>query len=114
MRRERHFLADIVQSCDLVAKYIDSGQASFMEDVQIQDAVIRRLEIIGEATKSLTERTKRRAPGEPWKQIAGMRDKLIHAYFGVDLEVVWQTVSEELPAFRETVQSLFETHEGNG
>jgi uncharacterized protein with HEPN domain len=102
-----------VKSCDFIAKYIAPGEESFMEDVQIQDAVIRRLEIIGEAAKSLTEHTKRRAPSEPWKQIAGMRDKLIHAYFGVDLEVVWQSVSEELPSFRETVLSLSQTHEGD-
>jgi uncharacterized protein with HEPN domain len=84
-----------------------------MEQTQIQDAVIRRLEIIGEATKNLTKETKQRAPNEPWKEIAGMRDKLIHAYFGVDLEIVWQTASKEIPSFKNAVAQLLNDRETN-
>lgn len=111
MRTEKHYLADIVRACDLVARYISAGEAAFFLNEQIQDAVMRRLEIIGEATKQLTDATKLKAPSEPWKQITGMRDKLIHAYFGVDLDVVWQTASNELPAFRATVARLLSDSE---
>jgi uncharacterized protein with HEPN domain len=65
-----------------------------------QDAVIRELSIIGEATKRLSKRMRNAHRGLPWKEITGMRDKLIHDYFGVDLEVVWHTVKHDLPPLK--------------
>jgi uncharacterized protein with HEPN domain len=72
----------------------------------IQDAVIRNLEIIGEASKNLTEQVKARAGDQPWRKIKGMRDKLIHHYFGVKLDQVWRTASEVLPPFRTAIAEL--------
>ena len=71
-----------------------------------QDATLRKLEVIGQAVKNLSERTKSRQPDIPWKQIAGMRDKVIHDYFGVNLEIVWAVVQKELPKLFVAVAAL--------
>ncbi|MCS6846893.1 MAG: DUF86 domain-containing protein [Anaerolineae bacterium] len=67
-----------------------------MEDAKTQDAVIRNLEIIGEATKHLSKEFRERHPDIPWKSMAGARDRLIHHYFGVNLDIVWRIVTDEL------------------
>jgi len=71
-----------------------------------QDAILRKLEVIGQAVKNLSEAAKREQPEIAWKQIAGMRDKLIHDYFGVNLEIVWAVVEKELPKLRTAVSAL--------
>jgi uncharacterized protein with HEPN domain len=70
--------------------------------------VIRNLEIIGEAAKNLSEETRARSPATPWRLITGMRDKLIHNYFGVSLDLVWQTVEREIPRLQKAVNELLE------
>ena len=67
-----------------------------MADRIRQDAIIRKLEIVGEAVKRFSDATRARRPEIPWKQIAGMRDRLMHAYFGVDLGLVWRVVDRDL------------------
>ena len=89
----------MVDACDKIAGYIVEGKEAFMEDARTQDAVVRRLEIIGEASESLSPKIKAQAPEEPWVRIRRMRDKIVHQYFGVDLEVVWMTATTILPAF---------------
>lgn len=74
-----------------------------------QDAIIRKLEIIGEAVKQLSAETRARRPKIPWKQIAGMRDRLTHAYFGVDLGLVWRVIERDLPEL-ETAVAVLEAH----
>ncbi len=69
-----------------------------MQDIKTQDAVVRNLEIIGEATKNIFSDFKEKYPKLPWKELAGMRDRLIHHYFGVNYDIVWVIVKEELPA----------------
>ena len=105
MNRDRLFLADIVKACDRVAEYIIEGREPFMDDTRTQDAVMRNIEIIGEASKQLSSEVKSEAD-QPWKRIAGMRDKLIHHYFGVQLDRVWATASSILPPFREEMARL--------
>lgn len=102
---------DMVEACDLIAGYIAEGKEEFMADVRTQDAVVRRLEIIGEASKNLSAEIKAKAPDEPWVRIRRMRDKIVHQYFGVDLEVMWMTASMILPSFRETVVRLLAEEE---
>jgi uncharacterized protein with HEPN domain len=94
------FLADIVKACDKVATYNKTGKESFFESEMAQDAVIRKLEINGEASKNLSAETRARASEQPWGQITGIRDKLIPQYFGVNLERVWETASSIVPPFR--------------
>ena len=74
----------------------------------IQDAVVRNLEIVGEAAKRVAPSLKERARGVPWREMAGMRDKLAHDYFGVDLDLVWDVVAAELPTARTRIIALLE------
>jgi uncharacterized protein with HEPN domain len=72
----------------------------------IQDAVVRNLEIVGEAAKRVSPSLREWAPGVPWREMAGMRDKLAHDYFGVDLDLVWDVVAVEIPAARSRIVTL--------
>ena len=69
----------------------------FLKDYKTQDAVVRNIEILGEAAKLLSDDTKKKYPDIPWKDIAGTRDKLIHDYFGVNIDIVWDTAKNEIP-----------------
>ena len=80
-----------------------SDKSTFLATPMLQDAVIRQLEIIGEATKRLSKEYRLKFPSIPWTDIAGMRDKLIHAYFGVDLDMVWLTVTDDIPFIKLTL-----------
>lgn len=99
----RHILDAINQIEEYVAGF---DYERFLGNRLVQDGVIRQFEIIGEATKNLSSDLKDRYPHVPWKDIAGMRDKLIHQYFGVDLSAVWETVVLDLPAFKGDVSGI--------
>lgn len=72
----------------------------FKKDDKTSSAVIRKFEIIGEATKKISESLKKKYPEIPWKEMAGMRDKLIHFYFGIDYKLVWQTIKHRIPQIK--------------
>ena len=97
-RTDRDFLSDIQEAIRRIAEYtVGMTYRAFLEDTKTQDAVVRNLEIIGEATKNLARNLRERYPDAPWKSMAGVRDRLIHHYFGVNLDIVWQIVVDELP-----------------
>ncbi|MEM2865440.1 MAG: DUF86 domain-containing protein [Candidatus Bathyarchaeia archaeon] len=101
MRKDRAYLKHIIEAASNIEKFIEGVyKEDFLANVEKQYAVLRGLEIIGEATKNLSEGLKSKHPQIPWKEIAGMRDKLIHQYFGVDLDLVWETVRMKLPEFK--------------
>jgi uncharacterized protein with HEPN domain len=81
-------------------------QLDFNKNDLVQDAVIRNIEIIGEATKKISKNLKSSYVEIPWREISGMRDKLIHDYMGVDVEVVWKTVKEDIPLIKTLLQKI--------
>ena len=100
-------LEEIIEACDRLQHYIGSLDFSdFDGDVKTQDAVIRVFEIIGEAVKSLPEEWTAKEPEIPWRQIAGFRDVLAHAYFAVDTSVVWTAAAEKAPLLRAACMRL--------
>jgi uncharacterized protein with HEPN domain len=101
------YLSHILGCIDLVETYISGLElADFEEQQQIQDAVLRRIEIIGEAVKNLPEDLREANPTVPWKRIAGTRDKVIHDYLGVDVELIWNVAKDLLPELRDQVQTI--------
>ncbi len=101
----RIFLQHILECIDKIEEFTNKiSENDFMKSVQIQDAVIRRLEIIGEAAKNLSSNFRQKHPHIPWNQMARMRDKLIHGYFGVDLMTVWEVIEEDLPDLKKKNQ----------
>ncbi len=97
-RGDREFLGDILEAIRRANIYVAGmSYEDFLADLKTQDAVIRTLEIVGEATKRLSQETRKGHPTIPWKNMAGVRDKLIHDYFGINVDVVWQIVHNELP-----------------
>ena len=106
-RDEGVYLHHILDAIAQVEEYVqDVDEASFPKNRMVQDAVIRQLEIIGEAARHLPQDFRKAHPVVPWGDIAGMRDKLIHDYFGVDLDKVWVTVEDDLPPLRDAVQEI--------
>lgn len=88
-RSERLYLTDILDAIDKALAYTREGRDAFFADPKTQDAVVRNLEIIGEVAKRLAPGTRRAHPDIPWPDIVGMRDRVIHGYFNVNLQVVW-------------------------
>ena len=99
----RH-IVDAIEKIEIYTKGVD--RAKFMKTSLVQDGVIRQIQVIGEATKLLSADIRARHPGIPWKDIAGMRDKVVHDYLGVDLGAVWDTVQEDLPALKRLVAGI--------
>jgi uncharacterized protein with HEPN domain len=82
------------------------SKEDFMENLEKQSAVVRQLEIIGEAVKNLPDSFRSKHPNVPWREIAGTRDKIIHHYFGVDLEIVWQIVKSDLSDLKKKIKKI--------
>ena len=106
-RRDEDFLGDINEAMELISLYTKGlTYRKFLEDRKAQDAVARNLEVIGEASKNITAAFKAKYPDVPWRKVAGLRDKLIHFYFGIDYKIVWSIVKKELPKLRKQVKDI--------
>ncbi len=110
MKKEpKVFLGHICESIDHIEKYIASfSYIQFIKNPQLQDAVVRRLEIIGEATKNLPQEFRNKYPEIPWKFMAGTRDVMSHEYFGVDFMMIWNIIKKELPSLKIKILKLIE------
>ena len=97
-------IVDAIAKTEAYLEHVD--EATFNHNTLIQDAVIRQIEIIGEATKHLSRPLRKKYQFVPWSDMAGMRDKLIHAYFGVDITQVWLTATDELPGLRRAMEGI--------
>jgi uncharacterized protein with HEPN domain len=106
LKDDRLYLTHIKEAIDKINSYTNAGYDQFVNDPKTQDAVIRNFEIIGEASKQLSEQTKKLGGDIPWRDIAGLRDVLIHDYMGVDIKEVWNVVTNHLPVLEKAIDKL--------
>jgi len=108
MKREiEDYTRDIVDSIAKAMEFVkDMSYDEFVKDYKTNFAVIRALEIIGEAVKNVPKEFRERYPQIPWKDMAGMRDKLVHEYHGVKLNIVWETIKEEIPPLKPLFENI--------
>ena len=100
-RDETVYLQHILDAIGKIEEYLEgSTENAFYKNTLIQDGVIRQIQIIGEAVKRLSDALRESYPDIPWQDIAGMHNKLVHDYFGVDMEEVWLTATEDIPALK--------------
>jgi uncharacterized protein with HEPN domain len=92
-----------------MVEYTEVDKYAFLNDRKTQDAVVRNIEIMGEAVKHLSPRFRTNHPDIPWKRIAGMRDVMIHDYFGVNLNLVWKVAKEEMPRLMKKIEEILST-----
>ena len=100
------YMLSIVDAIQQIESYTQEGKGAFLSNRMAQDAVLRNLEIIGEATKHLSEGIREAYSHVPWRRIAGLRDVLIHDYLGVDLEEVWGVIEKHLPELKRHVETI--------
>jgi len=106
-RGDREFLLDIKEAGERIRSYIrEMSYEEFLQDIKTQDAVVRNIEIIGEAVKNLSKSLKEKQRDIKWKDIAGMRDKIIHFYFGVKWEIVWSVVNDKIPELLPKIETI--------
>jgi len=106
-RRDIDFIEDILICLEKITQYISNySYDDFLDDYKTQDAIIRNIEIIGEACKKISPALKSNYKNVPWKMIAGTRDKLIHGYFGVNIDIVWEIATIDVPILEQEIRKI--------
>jgi uncharacterized protein with HEPN domain len=109
-RDARVFLGDILEACEKIERYTSAiSIEQFRVDEKTGDAVVRNLEVIGEAAKSIPDDIRRSIAGIEWQRIAGLRDVLIHEYFGIDLDIVWNIVETKVPLLHQRIAEYLQS-----
>lgn len=110
--RVPHYLFHILEALERIFKYIDDiDEVGFLQDTFVQDAVIRNLEVIGEASQNLLRYHAdfiAKYPEVPWETMYWMRNRLLHGYFSIDFEIVWKTLEQDLPALQKQIQVMYD------
>jgi len=112
VRDPRERLQDVLEAIANIERYSIRGREAFESDELIQNWFLRQLQIIGEATRALPQEVCALAPEIPWTKIIGMRNILVHGYFEIDTEVVWDAVADDIPALKTRVQDLLKRLKG--
>lgn len=108
-RGDIEYLKDILEAIKRIRMFTENmDQEDLFDDIKTQDAVLRNLEIIGEAVKNISSEVRSEYADMEWKKISGMRDKIIHMYFGVNWDIVWDVIVNELPKLKKEVQNCLE------
>jgi len=108
------FIHDILENIELIEDSTEKISSSkFKLDRLLFDATMRRLEIIGEAVKNIPESFRDKYPAVPWKKISGLRDILIHAYFGIQSEIIWNIIKKDLPELKKQIKEILEKEDKN-
>ena len=107
MRDYRLYLKDILSAMESIEGFVEGMDLEgFQADDRTASAVMRKFEIIGEAAKQIPDEIRQNYPQVPWKEMAGMRDRLVHFYFGIDYRLVWRTIKERLPQVKPEIQRM--------
>lgn len=107
LRDFRLYLEDVIEAIAKIQRYTAGASfQQFSNDEKVVDAVVRNLEVIGEAVKRIPDDMRRKDSAVEWKKIAGLRDMLIHEYFGIDLEIIWDIVQNKLPSLEASIRRL--------
>lgn len=106
MRNDRERLADILEAIERIERYAKRGRDVFGQDELVQTWVVHHLQIIGEAARGLSDVLKKAHPQVAWPQIIGMRNVLVHAYFGIDADEVWSAVERNVPDLRQKISAI--------
>ena len=105
------YVEDILENTEKAIKFVEGmDYETFKNDDKTVFATLRALEIVGEATKKIPDSVRSDNPDVPWREMAGIRDKLIHDYFGVNMEVIWKTVKQDLTVLKSQIEQIIEEH----
>src|SRR3954451_21150651 len=111
MRGDRLRLLDALEHANLALEFATAGREAFLENLQLQSAILHRLVLLGESCRALSPELKNARPDVPWRQLIAFRNVLVHQYFGLDLELVWTVVSRDLEPVRASLREILSEHD---